>query len=216
MRDKKATLNGICRSCFPQNWPRHRKLLLTQIIRAHRVSGRNPWSLPKQTAVYLDADIITRRSDVVQRWSSQTMLDGIHAHHQDMHENIWPEGFAIFFLGIAFFQSTDEPCRQKTHGAGPITTPDQCTKCRSLYFLSRSRLFRTAYEQASRDDSFKIANPRIDSPLSWLTLKSRLRKALNLPRSGGIAPAHTTDALNKNIRLDLKINQSNSNIHVAG
>ena len=55
----------------------------------------NPWPLAKQTAVYLDADIITRISDVVKRWSSQTMLDGIHAHHQDIHENIWPEGFAI-------------------------------------------------------------------------------------------------------------------------
>ena len=52
--------------------------------------------ITKQTAVYLDADIITRTSDVVQRrWPSQTMLDGIHAHHPDMHENIWPEGFAI-------------------------------------------------------------------------------------------------------------------------
>ena len=143
------------------------------------------------------------------------MLDGIHAHHQDMHENIWPEGFAIVLLGIAIFQSTDEPCRQKRHGAGPITTPDQYTNCRSLYFLSRNRLFRTAYEQASRDD-FKIPNPCINSPFSWLWLKSRLCKALNLPRSGGIAPAHATDALNKNIRFDLEINQSNSNICVAG
>ena len=129
------------------------------------------------------------------------MPDGIHAHHQDVHENIWLEGFAIVFLGIALFQSTDEPCRQKTHGAGPI---------------SRNRIFRTAYEQASRDDFFKIPNPRINSPLSLLILKSRLRKALNSPRSGGIAPAHATDALNKNISLDLKINQSTSNICVAG
>ena len=72
------------------------------------------------------------------------------------------------------------------------------------------------YEQASRYDFFKIANPRKHSPLSSLSLKSRCCKALNLPRSGGIVPAHATDALNKNIRLDLKINQSNSNICVAG
>ena len=180
------------------------------------MSGRNPWSLPKQTAVYLYADIITRTSDVVKRWSSPTKLDGIHAHDQDMHGNIWPEGFAIVLLGIACFQSKDEPCCQKTHGAGPITTPNQCTNCRSLYFLSRNRLFRTAFEQASRDDFFKIPNPRINSPLSWLRFKPRLCKALNLPRSGGIAPAHATEASNKNIRLDLKIDQSNGNICAAG
>ena len=52
---------------------------------------------------------------------------------------------------------------------------------------------------------FKIPNPRINSPLSLFQPKSRCCKALNLPRSGGIAPAHATDALNKNIRLDLKI-----------
>ena len=85
-----------------------------------------------------------------------------------------------------------------------------------IVFLIKKSIIRTAYEQASRDDFFKIPNPCVDSPLSWLTLKSRLRKALNLPRSGGIAPAHATDALNKNIRLDLKINQSKSNICVAG
>ena len=79
MRDEKATLNGICRNCFPRNCPKcvAGTLLPTQIIRAHRVSGRNPWSLPKQTAVYLDAHIITRTSDVVKRWSSRTMHDGI-------------------------------------------------------------------------------------------------------------------------------------------
>ena len=125
-------------------------------------------------------------------------------------------GLCVRFKGNAIFQSTDEPCRQKTHGAGPITTPDQYTTCRSLYFLSRNRLFRTAYEQASRDDFFKIPNPRINSPLSWLELNARLCKALNLPRADGITPAHATDALNKNIRLDLKINQSNSNICVMG
>ena len=95
--------------------------------------------------------------------------------------------------------------------------PDQYTNCRSLYFLSRNRLFRTTYEQVSRDDFFKIPKPRINSPLSLFLAKPRffsisLNIRLKILLPGGIAPAHATEALNKNIRLDLKINPSNSKI----
>ena len=47
-------------------------LLLTQNLPVDRMSDRKPRSLPKQTVAYLDADKITKMSDVVKRWPSQT------------------------------------------------------------------------------------------------------------------------------------------------
>ena len=138
------------------------------------------------------------------------MLDVIHAHLQEKHENIWPEGLAIILKGNCDFSNTDGPCHQKTwcrtdYHARPTN------KFRSLYLLLRYGFFRTTYEQASRDDFFKIPKPRTDSPLSLLSDKLSNFKALKLPSSDGTGPAHATEALNKNRRLDLRICQLKSN-----
>ena len=221
MRDEKATLNGICRNCFPRNWPKC--VAGTKKVDANTNHTRTSCERPKPMVITeTNSGVSTRRHNNENvRYCTTTVVVSNHArwHSCSPPGYAWKHlarGLCDRFVGNCVFQSTDEPCRQKTHGAGPITTPDQYTNCRLLHFLSRNRLFRTAYEQASRDDFFKIPNPRIDSPSSWFGLKSRFCKALNLPRSGGIAPAHATDALNKYIRLDLKINQSNNNICAAG
>ena len=90
------------------------------------MSGRKPRSLPKQTEAYLDTDKITRTSDVVKRWMSQTMpYDDIFNH--DKHSNIWHEGLAIFLYEIATLKSKGGPYRQTNHNARLFTTSDQMT-----------------------------------------------------------------------------------------
>ena len=99
------TYDVVCLNALYKK-PRHRCC-------SHKTYTRTSCERPKAKVIITktnsdvsDADIITRTSDVVKRWSSQTMLDDIHAHHHDKHGDIWPEGLAIICREfIVTFQS---------------------------------------------------------------------------------------------------------------
>ena len=96
-------------------------MLLTQNLPVACMGGRKSRSLPKQTVAYLDADKITRTSDVVKRRPSRTMpYDDIYNH--DKHNYIWHEDVAIFMYEIAALESKGGPYRQTNHNARLFTT----------------------------------------------------------------------------------------------